>query len=182
MSSQPQSPRMTHNPRDVVYTPDWVVRDMVAFFQPSGRILEPCKGDGVFLKYLSKAEWCEIREGKDFFAWKGRVDWIISNPPYSQYLRWLKHGLEIADNIVYLIPCDHALNTTEGIAQVYQWGGIQHIRIYGDGRALGFPVHRPIGAVYYMKDYVGGISISFAAALERDMKGEQKQTRKKPES
>ena len=38
---------------------------MVEFFKPSGRILEPCKGDGVFLKYLPSAEWCEIQEGRD---------------------------------------------------------------------------------------------------------------------
>lgn len=40
------------DPKDVVYTPDWVADDMVSFFQPSGKILEPSKGEGVFLKYL----------------------------------------------------------------------------------------------------------------------------------
>ena len=163
MSSQTQLCPVAQRQRNVVYTPDWVARDMVEFFQPSGRILEPCKGDGVFLNYLPRAEWCEIQEGKDFFAWTSPVDWLIGNPPYSQYLRWLKHGVEIAENIVYLIPCDYAINTTEGITTVYKWGGIQHIRVYGDGRALGFPVHRPIGAVSYRKDYQGSISISFGA-------------------
>ena len=54
-------------PKDVVYTPDNVARDMVQFFKPSGRILEPSKGEGVFLKYLPGADWYEITEGKDFF-------------------------------------------------------------------------------------------------------------------
>jgi hypothetical protein len=168
MSSQPQLFRIAQNPRDVVYTPDWVVRDMVAFFQPSGRILEPCRGDGVFLEYLPGAEWCEIQKEKDFYAWNARVDWIMSNPPYTKYLRWLKHSLEIAEHIVYLIPCDYALNTMEGIKEVYQWGGIQHIRVYGDGRALGFPVHRPIGAVHYTKNYQGSVNISFVSDTGRE--------------
>jgi hypothetical protein len=68
MSVQPQLLQIPLDPGDVVYTPDWVARDMVEFFKPSGRILEPCKGDGVFLKYLPPhAEWCEIQEGRDFF-------------------------------------------------------------------------------------------------------------------
>jgi hypothetical protein len=32
---------MALDPQDVVYTPDWVARDMVEYFKPSGRILEP---------------------------------------------------------------------------------------------------------------------------------------------
>ena len=30
---------------DRVYTPEWVARDMLEHFRPSGRILEPCRGD-----------------------------------------------------------------------------------------------------------------------------------------
>ena len=69
---------------DRVFTPDWAAEDIVRHFCPTGHILEPFKGDGVFLRYLpSKVDWCEIEEGRDFFAWKDAVDWIISNPPYS---------------------------------------------------------------------------------------------------
>jgi hypothetical protein len=31
-----------------------------------------------------------------------KVDWIITNPPYSQFRNFLKHSMEIADNIVFL--------------------------------------------------------------------------------
>ena len=81
--SQMQLLHINLNPADRVYTNDWVVADMVDFFKPSGRILDPCKGDGVFLKYLPGADWCEIEKGKDFFAWSNPVDWVFGNPPYS---------------------------------------------------------------------------------------------------
>lgn len=50
--SQPQLIQGALSPGDVVYTPDWCARDMVEWFKPSGRVLEPCKGDGAIYKYL----------------------------------------------------------------------------------------------------------------------------------
>ena len=29
---------------DVVFTPDWVAKDIVDYFKPTGIILDPCKG------------------------------------------------------------------------------------------------------------------------------------------
>ena len=63
-------------------TPAWVAEDMVEYFSPNGLILEPCRGEGVFTNIMPTAEWCEVREGRDFFDWDKPVDWIISNPPY----------------------------------------------------------------------------------------------------
>lgn len=37
---------------DIVLTPDWVAAAMISHFKPSGKILDPCVGDGVFLKYV----------------------------------------------------------------------------------------------------------------------------------
>ncbi|MDA8412999.1 MAG: hypothetical protein M0023_04335 [Desulfobacteraceae bacterium] len=72
---------------DIVFTPADVARDVVAHFAPSGRILDPCKGDGAFFDHLpSGAEFCELKDGKDFFHWTEPVDWIVSNPPYSIFL------------------------------------------------------------------------------------------------
>jgi hypothetical protein len=96
-AAQPQLLQIPLDPGDVVYTPDWVARDMVDFFKPSGRILEPCKGDGVFLKYLPPhTEWCEIQEGRDFFKWSEPVDWIVGNPPYAGFGEFIKHSMTIA--------------------------------------------------------------------------------------
>ncbi len=72
-----------HDPSDVVYTPDWCAQDMLDWFKPCGRVLDPCKGAGAFFdKMPAGAEWCEIREGRDFFEWREPMNWIVSNPPY----------------------------------------------------------------------------------------------------
>ena len=56
------------NPNDVVFTPSHIAKKIVEMFNPQGKILEPCKGEGAFLKYLPEDTlWCEITEGKDFF-------------------------------------------------------------------------------------------------------------------
>jgi len=65
---------------------------LVEQLRPEGRILEPCAGDGAFLEALPRgAEWCGIKRGRDFLQWRGRVDWIITNPPWSQIRVFLRH-------------------------------------------------------------------------------------------
>lgn len=39
------------NPNDVVFTPDWLAKEIIEHFAPVGVCLDPCKGDGAF--YLS---------------------------------------------------------------------------------------------------------------------------------
>lgn len=34
-----------HDPSDVVYTPDWCAKDMLDWFRPCGKMLDPCKGE-----------------------------------------------------------------------------------------------------------------------------------------
>ena len=161
--SQMQLLQIPLDPQDVVYTPDWVASDMVSFFQPSGVILDPCKGDGVFLKYLPPAEWCEIEKGKDFYAWNTPVDWVFGNPPYSQFSKWLGHSMEFANNIVYLIPLTRLFNSGFFIKRIMKWGGIAHMRYYADGGELGWNIGFAIGAVHFQKGYSGGMFLSEAA-------------------
>ena len=148
---------------DVVYTPEWVAQDMVEFFKPSGRILEPCKGDGVFLKYLESAEWCEIQEGKDFFAWSAAVDWLFGNPPYSVFSQWLSHSMSVANNICYLIPLNKPFNSGKMLKEWHEWGRIIHMRYYANGGVLGFPIGFACGAVHFKKGYHGPMYSSMAA-------------------
>lgn len=161
MSTQPQLLQIALDPGDVVYTPDWVARDMVDYFKPSGRILEPCSGDGVFLRYLpTTAEWCEIEKGRDFFAWNEPVDWVIGNPPYSVFSKWLGHSMEIAENICYLIPLTRLFNSGFFIKRLIEWGNIVTMRYYADGGELGFPIGFAIGAVWFQRDYKGNTQIT----------------------
>jgi hypothetical protein len=48
-------------------------------------VLEPFKGDGNCFRNLPSyvvADWCEIREHRDFFPYQVTVDTIITNPPF----------------------------------------------------------------------------------------------------
>ena len=152
---QPQLLKIQLDAQDTVYTPPVVAADVVDFFKPSGRILEPCKGDGVFLKYLPTADWCEIQEGKDFFAWTEPVDWLIGNPPYHQYTKWMRHSYSLANNIVYLIPLNKPFVSMARIRETFQWGKICHMRAYENARKIGWDFGFPVGAVHFQKGYKG---------------------------
>ena len=158
---QPQLIPINLNSQDLIYTPDWVAANMVDFFKPSGRILEPCKGKGVFMKYLPTAEWCEIQDGKDFFAWIEHVDWLIGNPPYSIFGKWLHHSMSIANDIAYLIPLAKVFSVEERMRLIYKWGGIKDVVIYGKGSDIGFPFGWPCGAVHIQKGYNEGTYFHF---------------------
>lgn len=74
--------------KDVFLTPVAVARKMITdIAHKDGEVwLDPFLGAGVFYNnYPSTVakDYTEIAEGKDFFAYKGRVDVIVSNPPYS---------------------------------------------------------------------------------------------------
>ena len=148
---------------DIVYTPDWVAQDMVAHFNPQGAILEPCKGAGVFLKYLPPTtDWCEIQEGRDFFLYDKHVDWVISNPPYSLTRKWFLHSYKIADNLLYLVPLRNVFSGFGFVKEIYQFGGIKEIRLYGTGGSIGFPMGNAVGAFHVQKAFTGDTKFSFA--------------------
>jgi hypothetical protein len=92
-------------------TPDSLATALVAELQPSGRILEPwCREDGAFVRALEPygdVSWCEIEEGRDFFHWTERVDWIVTNPPWSKFAAFLEHALRLADHVVFLVTVNH---------------------------------------------------------------------------
>lgn len=156
-SLQLEATGFSHAHKDVVFTPERVAVAMVRHFAPSGAMLDPCKGDGVFLRQMHGAEYCELQEGRDFFEWTRPVDWIVGNPPYSVYSEWLRHSFEIAENIVYLIPINKAFNSSAMLRDTYAWGGIAEIVHVGPGSSLKFPVGFAVGAVHYKRSYHGGI-------------------------
>ena len=158
MPTQPQLLSIALKQSDVVYTPDDVARDVVNFFKPTGRILEPSAGDGAFLRHLPPhTEWCEIEKGRDFFAWREPVDWCIGNPPYSIFSEWMRHSFKIADNIVYVIPINKAYNSDRMMREISEYGSIRTIYTIGAGGQLGFvTVGFAIGAVHFQRNYRGG--------------------------
>jgi hypothetical protein len=97
---------------DRVYTPLSLTRDIVSYFNPYGVVMEPCKGSGNFVKSLEEKaqeskqihviDWCEIDEGIDFLEYDKKVNWIITNPPFSQFRVFLQKSLAVSDNVVFL--------------------------------------------------------------------------------
>lgn len=126
---------------------------MISWFKPSGLVLDPCRGENkVFYNNLSNADWCEIGEGKDFFEYDKKVDWIIGNPPYSIFSHWIKYSYTIAENIVYLLPTFKIFNALSLMRLYRDKGGIKHIRFYDTGKAIEWSRSRPIVACWFQKN------------------------------
>lgn len=148
---------------DCVQTPRELARELVKHFKPFGKILEPCKGDGNFLKEMEgygqnilTPEWCEILEGKDFFDFNEKVDWIITNPPYSKMRKFIQKSMEVADNIVFLTTINH-LWLKARLRDIGEKNfGIKEILIFDTPKTFpqsGFQ----IGCFYLQKNYKGNI-------------------------
>ncbi len=148
---------------DRVWTPEYVAKDLVDWFKPTGKILEPCYGQGNIYNCLpANSLWCEIDKGVDFYDFKTEVDWIITNPPYSHFSKFIKHGLQVSDNSVWLLPTWKIFSGFGLLKKIREHGGICHIRHYGTGTKLGWsPLANAIGAIHIKRNYVGDISNSW---------------------
>jgi hypothetical protein len=154
---------MSEKRGDRVYTPDRVAIDLVRFFAPSGRILEPCCGDDAILKHLpAGAMWCEIEKGRDFFRFDELVDWIITNPPFSKLRDFLRHAFRISRNVVFLIPARNLFSGYGTVREAVNAGlRMKNIRWYGTGASLGFPMGNAIAAIHWERGYAGPVIETF---------------------
>lgn len=146
-------------PADIVYTPSDVAKNIVKHLSPYGLCLDPCRGDGAFYNHLPNADYCEIREGKDFFNYNKKVDWIIGNPPYSIFLEFLQHSFEISDNVSFLVPTNKIFQRQVIMDMISAYGGIKSIIIYGSGTLIGFPFGFSVGNFHFKKGYEGDAEI-----------------------
>lgn len=138
--------------KDIVMTPKELAQEILDHFKPSGSVLDPCCGNGAF----TIDKWCEISKGKNFFDWNEKVDWIITNPPWSKFKEFLEHGMKIADNIVYLVTINHFLTKAR----------LRLIKEHGFGIKEFFLVDTPkswpqsgfqVAAGHIQKGYVGSV-------------------------
>jgi len=148
------------NPNDVVFTKDIIAKWIIDEMKPTGSILEPCKGEGAFMKYIPNADWCEITEGRDFMEYNKKVDWIITNPPHSKFDDFLKHSMELAKNIVFLIPTAKMLKSYKNIQMIKNYGGIKKL-MFVRADKCGFPFGFPCGVFHLVKDYEGLTEIKY---------------------
>lgn len=147
------------NGNDNIMTPVYTAEKIVKHFNPSGKILEPCCGTGNFLKVM-KADWAEISRGKNFFEITGKWDWIITNPPYSQYRAFMNKSFEVADNIVFL----------QLINAIWYKARLTDMKNAGFGIKELFLLETPkefpqfgfqLGCVYFKKGYNKNIILSY---------------------
>eukprot|EP00732_Lithocolla_globosa_P000134 Lithocolla_globosa_v1_NODE_25_length_9285_cov_133.641170.p6 type:complete len:160 gc:universal NODE_25_length_9285_cov_133.641170:4605-4126(-) len=103
--------KQSKNKNDNIHTPFLVAQLMIdaCKLKPGQRVLDPSRGETkVFYDDFpknTKNHWCEITEGKDFFEYNRYMDWIIGNPPYSMWDKWLDHTMEITNNFCYIFSC-----------------------------------------------------------------------------
>lgn len=150
------------NINDVVFTPIKIAKEIIDIFMPDGKCLEPCMGEGAFFNLLPKgSDWCEITKGKDFYDYNEKVDWIVTNPPYSDFDKFLSHSFELAENVVFLVPVAKVFKSWGTMMQIKKYGGITKVWFVPSSRC-GFPFGFPAGAFHFKKGYNGDTTIMWA--------------------
>lgn len=155
-------PNRNYRSEDVVQTPAHLAKLIVDHFRPSGRILEPCRGEGNFFNLMPGAWWCEISEGRDFFDWIQPVDWIVTNPPWSKIRPFLQRSMDLAKDVVFLMTVNH-LWTKARLRDVFAAGfGIKEILLVEMPKEFpssGFQ----LGAIHLSKGWTGPVLFSQSA-------------------
>ena len=185
-------PNRNYISNDDVQTPSGLARQLVAHFQPAGRILEPCAGDGNFLRALRsfvrqradhssrnalgrtrvsavkfrgssssvpRTDWCGLKRGRDFFAWERQVDWIVTNPPWSQFRPFLQHAMAVAEHVVFVVTINH-LWTRARLRDIREAGfGVREIVLLDTPPSFP-PLGFQLGAVHLSRGRSEAIALS----------------------
>jgi len=148
---------------DKVYTKKSTAKWIVDYFNPSGSILEPAAGKDVFYNLFKTNEKfrCEIDDGIDFLTFDKKVDWIITNPPYSIYDIFLEKSFETANDVVFFVPIAKAFKSNKIQQMVIKYGGLKEIVYMGGGSKHGFAFGFPVGCLHYQKGYKGDCKITY---------------------
>ncbi len=169
---------------DDVQTPAALCRCLVHHFRPGGTVLEPCRGEGNFFRELivcpgvAEVLWCEIKEGRDFYQYGGRVDWVLTNPPWSHLsetkakregrITFLEKSLQVAGNVVFLITLNHALGLKARYRLLDRYGfGIREVLLL-DTPPKPWPQGGfQVGAVHFQRGYSGPAAWTDFRGVER---------------
>lgn len=160
------------NIADKVYTPDFIVNEVLDVLKPhiniTDTIIEPFKGGGAFFHRLQQhtirgVDWCEIDLDRDFFKCNQHYDWLITNPPYSIFPLALQHSLQCSTNTVFVIPVGKIFTSLPRLRDIKLSGSaIRQIHYLGSGRQMGFPFGFPVAMVWMQKGWFGGITETYA--------------------
>ena len=150
------------NINDIVFTPKIVAEFIAELYKPEGKCLDPCMGEGVFFNLLPiGSDWCEITKGRDFFDYQEKVNWIFTNPPYSNFNMFMEHSFELAENVMFLVPIAKVFKSWGTMKKIKKYGGIKGIWFVPANRC-GFPFGFPAGAFHFKRNYIGDTKIIWA--------------------
>ncbi len=153
--------------KDIVMTPEWLAVEIINHFKPTGKLLDPCRGEGAFYNNFSTSnkDWCELGEGKDFLQYTDKCDWIITNPPWSKMQKFLEHGMKLSDNIVYLVTFNHY--TTKKRMRDMRNYGFALKEVYCVPTPKEFPqLGFQVAAVHTQKNWKGGVTMSYSPKID----------------
>jgi hypothetical protein len=151
-------PNRNYVSNDDIQTPREMASRLMKHLRPVGTLLEPAAGDGAFLDlFPTNSPWCEVKRGRDFMEYVGpHVDWVITNPPWSEIRAFLQKSFQCADNVVFLMTINHAWTKARLRDAKAAGFGLSQIIL------LETPVEFPqtgfqLGAVHYQRGYAGPI-------------------------
>jgi len=139
-------------PVDWDQTPEEVCREIIGLipWAEGELVLEPFRGQGSFYNNLPdsiRKDWCEIKEGRDFFQYEGQPSTIISNPPFRNeaggdnlVVPCLERSLNIATKRVVFFINHKSLNslTAARLTKYEGWGwGITHFSVWDTKKWFG---------------------------------------------
>ena len=82
------------------YTPESLVRDLLKLipFEKSDLVVDA--GSGIKKVWFENIptdnkEEVELDEGKDFYLYNQKVDWVVGNPPFPEFIGFIKHSADI---------------------------------------------------------------------------------------
>ena len=144
------------NYSDVHFTKPHVAKAIVRHFAPTGKTLEPFRGSGVFYRELPQGTlWCEIEDNRDFYDFNEQVDWIVTNPTWSDLTKVMDHAFSISQNTVLLIPLSKLYSSVPRMDLVRKLAGVKEQLILGSGRDIGFDLGFPMAAIHFERGYHG---------------------------
>ena len=86
-------------PNDVFYTPLELVKELIKLvpLKQGDTICDNAYGKGAFFSNFPDTTINQFCDKKmDFLKWDKKQNWLITNPPYSDLDKWLKHSCEVA--------------------------------------------------------------------------------------
>ena len=127
---------------------------------PDGTILEPCKGTGNFLKYLPKDRtiYCERDENIPFETFTGKVNWIITNPPFSKMRLFLQLSFKCSNHVCFVMTINHVFTKARIRDMKENNFGLKEI-LYIDTPKEFPQMGFQFGIVHYERNYKGATMI-----------------------